>query len=1186
MMTTMNGDDSPTYVRRLAALAQEDPQLNSLLPDMAVEATLATAGITFARAVATALDGYASRPALAERDYDVVCEPESGRAVKQPLPRFCTITYRELRRRVEALACAWRYMDAWGVEPGDFVSIVGFNGIDYVTVDLACLFVQGVSVPLQSAAGRPALEQIFTDTAPTVVAVTAREAEFVAELVATQRSVRALIVFDYDERVDDDREAYAAARAVLTHRGAGARLVTLDELIAAGNALEWEPPPDSAQGGDRVAMLVHSSGTTGTPKGAILFDRHARSSLAPAVFAWPRVRLCFAPMNHTMGRGTVYGTMAHGGTAYFATESDMSTLFEDIRLVRPTDGFFFPRALEMVYRRYKSAVTLRMSEANLKEDAARAEVLAEMRNWYLGDRLCMIKGGSAPTLPEVRRFVTEGLQIEFIDRYGSTEAGAITVNDRVRRPAVIDYRLRDVPELGYFTTDKPHPRGELCVKTTSMISGYFKRPEATAKLFDSDGFVLTGDIMEERGPDHLMHIDRRNDVLKLAQGEFVAAGALGTVFENGSDLIQQIHVHGNSVRSYLLAVVVPNMDVARATLGHEPDEMELRALIATELKRVGATGDLKTFEIPRDFIVETEPFSQANGLLTALRKRIRPALQRKYGDHLEQLYANVECIQAARLGALRSKANDLSVTEKIGKALEAFLGVDNLDVSQPHSFAQLGGDSLGAVGFAALIEDIFGVELPVNTILSPTGNPKQWARKVEATLADGSHPAPNFVTVHGEGSRHLDAADLDLATFLDPAVLNGTPDAPAADSRTVLLTGATGFLGRFVCLEWLEKFAAEGGKLICFVRAPDHATAARRLDAIFAGIDPQLEERYRAFAKDHLEVLAGDVTEVGLGLSDIEYERLAIEVDRIVHSAALVNHVLDYESLFASNVTGTAALISLAMTARQKAFDFVSSTAVSRLLDRRERNDEDSPLMMRATLSGAYANGYSTSKWAAEHLLRAAGDVFGLPVNVFRGTMMLPHRRFLGQINLDDIFTRLLFSVIVTGIAPESFYVASPGRSRPKAHYDGLPVDFIASAIVRIGSKAHEGVRTFNVANHHADDGLSLDVFVDWIMSQGYPITHVADYEEWFASFEAALHALPESRRQLSSLPVLDSLRQPSAAGKPLAGSRNFDESLLTFDIGPKTPQLTREYIGKCLNDMHHHGLVHMPERIETAERA
>ena len=198
--------------------------------------------------------------------------------------------------------------------------------------------------------------------------------------------------------------------------------------------------------------------------------------------------------------------------------------------------------------------------------------MEEMRSTFLGDRIAlMIVRRRARPPPRSRsssttasRYHARGLRI---DR-GRPD---VTVRDRIARPPVIDYKLRDVPELGYYTTDKPYPRGELCVKTTLGRPGYFKRPEATAALFDEDGYVLTGDIMEEHGPDHVVYIDRRNDVLKLSQGEFVAIGALGNMFENGSDVIQQIYVYGNSARSYLLAVVVPNIERGARPARREPD---------------------------------------------------------------------------------------------------------------------------------------------------------------------------------------------------------------------------------------------------------------------------------------------------------------------------------------------------------------------------------------------------------------------------------------------------------------------------------------------------------------------------------------------------------------------------------------------------------------------------------------
>src|SRR6185312_8155580 len=153
--------------------------------------------------------------------------------------------------------------------------------------------------------------------------------------------------------------------------------------------------------------------------------------------------------------------------------------------------------------------------------------------------------GSAPISPEMSAFVEELLDLHLIDGYGSTEAGAILVDGHLERPPVLDYKLVDVPDLGYFTTDRPHPRGELLVKTEGMFPGYYKRPELTTEMFDAEGFYRTGDIFAETGQDQLVYLDRRNNVLKLSQGEFVTVSKLEAAFGD-SPLVRQIYVYGNS----------------------------------------------------------------------------------------------------------------------------------------------------------------------------------------------------------------------------------------------------------------------------------------------------------------------------------------------------------------------------------------------------------------------------------------------------------------------------------------------------------------------------------------------------------------------------------------------------------------------------------------------------------------
>ena len=219
-----------------------------------------------------------------------------------------------------------------------------------------------------------------------------------------------------------------------------------------------------------------------------------------------------------------------------------------------------------------------------------------------------------------------------------------------------------------------------------MVTEYYKDPEATANLLDEDGFSCTGDIVELRGSDEIRIIDRRKDVIKLAQAEYVAVGPLGSTFEHGSASIHQSYIYGNSHRSFLLAVIVPDMEAVALALGHEPDEHELKAHLRSELLEVANREELKSFEVPRDFIIEHEAFSQANGLLTGSSKRMRPALQRKYGEQLEAFYEEIENRQQQDLAALKDPECKLSTEEKLVKLLEADLGRTDIDPESDTQF--------------------------------------------------------------------------------------------------------------------------------------------------------------------------------------------------------------------------------------------------------------------------------------------------------------------------------------------------------------------------------------------------------------------------------------------------------------------------------------------------------------------
>jgi fatty acid CoA ligase FadD9 len=1159
---------------RIADLVSTDPQFAAAAPSETVSAAADAEGLQLPQIVQTVLQGYADRPAIGERAVEFVTDPQTGRTSAQLLPRFDTITYGEVWERVRALASALRHA---GVTAGDRVSILGFTSADYTVIDTALGQLGAVSVPLQTSSSASALAPIVVEAQPRVIAASVDYLDDAVELALTAHAPARVVVFDHHPEVDDHRDAVSAANAKLAQAGSPIVVDTLADLIAQGKDLP-QAPAAKASDDDPLALLIYTSGSTGAPKGAIYLQSAVAKFWRRNSKAWfnptaASITLCFMPMSHVMGRGILYASLASGGTAYFAARSDLSTLLEDLALVRPTDLNFVPRVWEMIFSEFQSRVDHRLGDDAADRATVEAEVMADLRENLLGGRFITAMTGSAPISAELKSWVRDLLEIHLLEGYGSTEAGMVLFDGVIQRQAVIDYKLVDVPDLGYFSTDQPHPRGELLVKTENMFPGYYKRPEVTASVFDEHGFYRTGDIVAEVGPDQLTYVDRRNNVLKLAQGEFVTLAKLEAVFGN-SPLVQQIYIYGNSARPYLLAVVVPTDD---ASSRYQP--AELKTAISESLQDVAKTANLQSYEIPRDFLVETTPFTLENGLLTGIRKLAWPKLKAHYGERLEQLYTDLADSQANELRALRQNGAQAPVLETVSRAAGALLGASSADLQPDSHFTDLGGDSLSALTFGNLLREIFEIDVPVGVIVSPANDLAAIAAYIEAERSPGAK-RPTFASVHGRHAAEISAADLTLDKFIDAETLAAAPSLPKAPSevRTVLLTGTTGFLGRYLALEWLERMDLVDGKVVALVRARSNEEARARLDAIFDTGDAKLLAHYQELAADHLEVIAGDKGESDLGLDHETWQRLADTVDLIVDPAALVNHVLPYSELFGPNALGTAELIRIALTTKIKPYTYVSTIGVGDQIAPGKFVEEADVREMSAIrrIDDSYANGYGNSKWAGEVLLREANDLCRLPVAVFRCDMILADTTYSGQLNLPDMFTRMMFSLVASGIAPGSFYELGADGKRQRAHYDGLPVEFIAESISTLGAQSVKSFETYHVMNPY-DDGLGMDEFVDWLIEAGYPIERIADYGQWLQRFESTLRALPDKQRQASLLPLLHNYQKPEhPILGALAPTDRFREAVQEAKIGPDKdiPHVTAPVIVQYITNLKQLGLL------------
>src|ERR1700729_2636184 len=145
----MSSETQEDQERRAAELAANDPEFAAARPDAAVTAAIAAAGTRFPQVTKAVLEGYSDRPALAQRAYELVQDPQTGRTSAKLMPWFDKVTYGELAHRVNELS---RALADGLVSAGDRVTVLGFTAADSPPSAAARGVFGAVSVPRQTSA--------------------------------------------------------------------------------------------------------------------------------------------------------------------------------------------------------------------------------------------------------------------------------------------------------------------------------------------------------------------------------------------------------------------------------------------------------------------------------------------------------------------------------------------------------------------------------------------------------------------------------------------------------------------------------------------------------------------------------------------------------------------------------------------------------------------------------------------------------------------------------------------------------------------------------------------------------------------------------------------------------------------------------------------------------------------------
>jgi long-chain acyl-CoA synthetase len=555
----------------------------------------------------------------------------------------------EVEQRVANLAAA---LQAMGLKKGDRAAILSENRPEWAIADYAVLCLGGADVPLYATLPPGQIAYILNDAGARIIFVSTRDQlAKILEIRADLPSLETIVAFD------DPGHAEGVLRlAELETRGA--------ERIAAGDFVGLREL-SAGIARDDLATLIYTSGTTGDPKGVMLSHYNIASNVAASeqhgVFEISpgHVALSFLPLSHSFERMLDYYYWFKGATIAYVDAVDK--VGEAMTEVQPHVVAAAPRVFEKIYGRVmgatgvkgklvgwakkvgEAAVEDRLSgrrpePTGLREKLADRLVFSKLRE-RTGARVLAFVSGSAPLSADIAKFFwAAGLPV--YEGYGLTETSPVL---SVNRPGAVRLGSVGLPLPG--TEIRIAPDGEILVRGPQVMQGYFGSPEATAEIFDEDGWLHTGDVgvIDEDG--FLWITDRIKNIIVTAGGKNVAPAPI----ENAAALspfVSQVVMIGDK-RPFPSLLVVPDFEYLAGWAREQGiDAADTSVLVrdprvheAVERDTLARLASFARYEVPKKIALVPTEFTVETGEITPTLKVKRKVVENRYERLIEEIYS-------------------------------------------------------------------------------------------------------------------------------------------------------------------------------------------------------------------------------------------------------------------------------------------------------------------------------------------------------------------------------------------------------------------------------------------------------------------------------------------------------------------------------------------------------------------
>ncbi|RHN43458.1 putative long-chain-fatty-acid--CoA ligase [Medicago truncatula] len=459
----------------------------------------------------------------------------------------------------------------------------------------------------------------------------------------------------------------------------GVKIYSWDEFLEVGHDKNFDLPVKKKSD---ICTIMYTSGTTGDPKGVLISNENIITLLSGMKkilgscneqMHEKDVYISYLPLAHIFDRIIEEGIIWSGAALGF-WRGDIKLLMEDIAELKPTIFCAVPRVLDRVYTGLTEKINnggfvkqtmfnwaytykLHSMERGQKHETAAPlmdKLVFSKVKQALGGNVRIVLSGAAPLSKHVEGFLRVVTCAHILQGYGLTETCAgsfVTIPNEINMLGMvgpplpyIEVCLESVPEMGYDAL-ATKPRGEICIKGGTVFAGYHKREDLTKEVM-IDGWFHTGDIGEWQPNGSMKIIDRKKNIFKLSQGEYVAVENLENIYVQ-VNAIESIWIYGNSFEHFLVAVVNPSKKAVEDWAQANDMKMDFNSLcedskakhyILGELLKIAKEKKLKGFEFVKAVHLDPVPFDMERDLLTPTFKKKRPQLLKYYQNIIDEMY--------------------------------------------------------------------------------------------------------------------------------------------------------------------------------------------------------------------------------------------------------------------------------------------------------------------------------------------------------------------------------------------------------------------------------------------------------------------------------------------------------------------------------------------------------------------